>query len=239
MQTCMTPATRGLNHVLCCNVRARRNTRRFVIAFIIWLYWKPGVLAFVCYCTVRVCIWVARDFIFQQLLVVTEESSSSPVAGDSSSEQTQNIIVSSMTETIVVSEEKEIPSWEHDQRIISSATATTTLRHPLSCRPNEASCNARKMLKSLETLSLSSSSFSSSSSSSSDAESPLNPLRTEIRRFYSYLKSTEENWQSDGKEFYGPYAEIRASLDYTYHSNYKRERQALQVSKVFCFGIIY
>ena len=181
------------------------------------------------------CVWVARDFIVQQLLlVVIIESSSSPAA-EESSEQQQNIVFSSMTESIVVSEENELPPWEDEQRISS------TTHHPLSCRPNEASYNIMKELKSLETLTLSSSSFSlsSSSSSSSDEELSLKPLRVEMRRSYSYVKSTEENWRSDGKEFYGPYADIRASLDYTYHSNYKKERQALQVSKVFCFVSIY
>jgi len=45
---------------------------------------------------------------------------------------------------------------------------------------------------------------------------------------FSIEKSTEENHMSDDMYFYGPYAHIRKTLDYTYHCNYRRERQLLQ-----------
>jgi len=41
-------------------------------------------------------------------------------------------------------------------------------------------------------------------------------------------KSTEENYKSDNMEFYGPYAHLRKTLDYTYHKNYRKDRQMLQ-----------
>jgi predicted kinase len=52
------------------------------------------------------------------------------------------------------------------------------------------------------------------------------------RAQFSTLKSSEENHASDDMIFYEPYADIRASLDYTYHRNYTRERQRLQASIV-------
>jgi len=45
---------------------------------------------------------------------------------------------------------------------------------------------------------------------------------------FSSLLSTEDNYQSSSMFFYGPYAHIRERLDYSYHKNYKRERQMLQ-----------
>lgn len=48
-----------------------------------------------------------------------------------------------------------------------------------------------------------------------------------IKEFSSQL-STEDNYQSSSMFFYGPYAHIREKLDYSYHKNYKRERQMLQ-----------
>ena len=54
--------------------------------------------------------------------------------------------------------------------------------------------------------------------------------RTRARRKFSMIQSTEENNKSDDMEFYGPFAHIRATLDYTYHSNYRKERQFLQDS---------
>jgi len=45
---------------------------------------------------------------------------------------------------------------------------------------------------------------------------------------FSILKSTEENHESEDMYFYGPYAHVRKTLDYTYHRNYTRERQLLQ-----------
>jgi len=48
-----------------------------------------------------------------------------------------------------------------------------------------------------------------------------------IREFSTTL-STEDNYQSSRMAVYGPYAHLRETLDYTYHKNYKRERQMLQ-----------
>jgi len=49
-----------------------------------------------------------------------------------------------------------------------------------------------------------------------------------IIRSFSFKVSSEENHSSDDMCFYGPYAHIRKTLDYTYHKNYTRERQLLQ-----------
>jgi len=48
-----------------------------------------------------------------------------------------------------------------------------------------------------------------------------------IRRI-SNLASSEENHAADDMEFYGPFAEIRKTLDYSYHRNYTFERQHFQ-----------
>ena len=48
-----------------------------------------------------------------------------------------------------------------------------------------------------------------------------------IREFTTNL-STEDNYQSSSASFFGPYAHLRKTLDYTYHKNYNRERQMLQ-----------
>lgn len=40
--------------------------------------------------------------------------------------------------------------------------------------------------------------------------------------------STVTMYKSDDNKFYGPYASIRAGLDYKYHSNFKKSRQLLQ-----------
>jgi len=45
---------------------------------------------------------------------------------------------------------------------------------------------------------------------------------------FSIEKSTEEIHASKDMYFYGPYAHIRRTLDYSYHCNYTRERQLLQ-----------
>jgi len=47
-------------------------------------------------------------------------------------------------------------------------------------------------------------------------------------RSFDIQKSTEENHMSNNSYFYGPYAHIRKTIDYTYHHNYRRERQLLQ-----------
>mmetsp|Transcript_20562 Transcript_20562/g.31436 ORF Transcript_20562/g.31436 Transcript_20562/m.31436 type:complete len:405 (+) Transcript_20562:185-1399(+) len=54
------------------------------------------------------------------------------------------------------------------------------------------------------------------------------PKIVKISRRYSYLVSTETNWKSNDMKFYGPYADIRAKLDYNYHCNYTKERQQFQ-----------
>lgn len=45
---------------------------------------------------------------------------------------------------------------------------------------------------------------------------------------FSLDLSTEENYKTNSHLFYGPYRNFREKLDYTYHHNYKRERQILQ-----------
>lgn len=51
-----------------------------------------------------------------------------------------------------------------------------------------------------------------------------------VPRFkYDWSLSTEENYRSDMDcQLYGNYAAIRKTLDYSYHSNYTKERQLLQ-----------
>lgn len=52
---------------------------------------------------------------------------------------------------------------------------------------------------------------------------------TRHRRRFSAVLSSEENHKSDDPNaFYGPYAHIRKTIDYTYHSNYTFERQRFQ-----------
>jgi hypothetical protein len=48
-----------------------------------------------------------------------------------------------------------------------------------------------------------------------------------VKRFSSLL-STEQLHCADDLAFYGPYAHLRRMLDYTYYSNYSKERQWLQ-----------
>jgi hypothetical protein len=47
---------------------------------------------------------------------------------------------------------------------------------------------------------------------------------------FSLCKSTEENYKSEDKKFYGLYANLREMLDYSYHCNYTKERQLFQDS---------
>lgn len=56
------------------------------------------------------------------------------------------------------------------------------------------------------------------------------PEVDEVSRFkYDWSLSTEENYRSDADcQLYGNYAAIRKTLDYSYHSNYTKERQLLQ-----------
>jgi hypothetical protein len=48
------------------------------------------------------------------------------------------------------------------------------------------------------------------------------------RHRFSVTKSSEENHRSDDRKFYGQFAHIRKTLDYSYHSNYTFERQVFQ-----------
>ena len=52
---------------------------------------------------------------------------------------------------------------------------------------------------------------------------------THLRRF-STLLSTEDYNCVHSEEYFGPYAHLRKQLDYTYHTNYRKERQWLQDS---------
>lgn len=52
-------------------------------------------------------------------------------------------------------------------------------------------------------------------------------LRLESRSF-SLQVSTAVNHGCKSSEFYGPYSHIRSKMDYSYHTNYKKERQWLQ-----------
>mmetsp|Transcript_4451 Transcript_4451/g.12389 ORF Transcript_4451/g.12389 Transcript_4451/m.12389 type:complete len:177 (+) Transcript_4451:58-588(+) len=61
--------------------------------------------------------------------------------------------------------------------------------------------------------------------SSSEPEKTSRVFR---HRQFSTLKSSEKNNKSDDFAFYGPFAHLRKTLDYTYHSNYRMERQWLQ-----------
>ena len=54
--------------------------------------------------------------------------------------------------------------------------------------------------------------------------------RPRLVRSFCIKFTTEFNHKSDSKLFYGPYAHIRKTLDYNYHSNYTKERQWLQDS---------
>lgn len=69
--------------------------------------------------------------------------------------------------------------------------------------------------------------ISSSQKNIVSKESRHHNEKCSILRF-SIEKSTEKNHKSTNMHFYGPYAHIRKTLDYSYHSNYTRERQLLQ-----------
>jgi hypothetical protein len=47
-------------------------------------------------------------------------------------------------------------------------------------------------------------------------------------RSYDWSKPTSFNYGSPERRFFGPYASIRANLDFAYHGNYLRARQAIQ-----------
>ncbi|KAL7540760.1 hypothetical protein ACHAWF_006776 [Thalassiosira exigua] len=47
----------------------------------------------------------------------------------------------------------------------------------------------------------------------------------EVPAYYSVDLSTQENYGVEHREFWGPFRDIRAQLDYDYHGNYVRDRQ--------------
>jgi hypothetical protein len=49
-----------------------------------------------------------------------------------------------------------------------------------------------------------------------------------ISNKYNFHRSTNDNYGVLHREFYGPYAGIRARVDYSYHTNYTKERQEWQ-----------
>eukprot|EP00585_Thalassiosira_rotula_P019704 CAMPEP_0196201344 /NCGR_PEP_ID=MMETSP0912-20130531/4451_1 /TAXON_ID=49265 /ORGANISM="Thalassiosira rotula, Strain GSO102" /LENGTH=379 /DNA_ID=CAMNT_0041474987 /DNA_START=179 /DNA_END=1318 /DNA_ORIENTATION=+ len=49
-----------------------------------------------------------------------------------------------------------------------------------------------------------------------------------IPSYFSFDLSTQENYGEENRDYYGPFKEIRANLDFEYHGNYKKERQAFQ-----------
>jgi predicted kinase len=54
------------------------------------------------------------------------------------------------------------------------------------------------------------------------------PRSIRQRRVFSALQSSEENHKSGDMKFYGQFAHIRATLDYSYHQNYTAGRQMFQ-----------
>lgn len=50
----------------------------------------------------------------------------------------------------------------------------------------------------------------------------------EVPANFDPKKSTVDNYHTNNRDSYGPYADIRASLDFDFHSNYTAERQAFQ-----------
>lgn len=56
------------------------------------------------------------------------------------------------------------------------------------------------------------------------------PRRGKLQRGFSLKRSTEWNNSTDEELFFGPYAHIRKTIDYNYHSNYVKTRQWLQDS---------
>lgn len=49
-----------------------------------------------------------------------------------------------------------------------------------------------------------------------------------IPSFFSLDMPTQENYGTENKQFYGPFKEIRSSLDFDYHGNYSKSRQEFQ-----------
>jgi len=78
--------------------------------------------------------------------------------------------------------------------------------------PKHGSCPSRALQRKASTLALD--------------VAPPKPMR--VRRRFSTLASTEDNYLSSSLEFYGCYQHIRSTLDYNYHRCYTKQRQLLQ-----------
>ena len=61
---------------------------------------------------------------------------------------------------------------------------------------------------------------------------PHSAPRAEISESFDWSKSTSANYCSPEKHFFGPFAAIRASLDYEYHNNYVRSRSSVFLSRL-------
>jgi len=63
----------------------------------------------------------------------------------------------------------------------------------------------------------------------------------EVKTSYNYEESTEWNYTAEHMYFFGIYQELRASLDYTYHQNYTKERQLFQdeIVKKYSSSIVW
>ena len=55
-----------------------------------------------------------------------------------------------------------------------------------------------------------------------------------VKDDYDYSKTTSDNYATDSKEYVGDYSEIRATRDYSYHSNFCKERQRWQDFAIKC-----
>jgi len=65
-------------------------------------------------------------------------------------------------------------------------------------------------------------------SSTEVVDDSSNLISSVVANEISVHKSSEENHRSDDMKFYGKFASIRENLDYSYHSNYTKERQHIQ-----------
>lgn len=52
--------------------------------------------------------------------------------------------------------------------------------------------------------------------------------RSTLMQRFSAFQSSEDNHKSNDRKFYGPFADTRATLDYSYHKNYTCDRQLFQ-----------
>mmetsp|Transcript_47 Transcript_47/g.135 ORF Transcript_47/g.135 Transcript_47/m.135 type:complete len:657 (+) Transcript_47:21-1991(+) len=60
----------------------------------------------------------------------------------------------------------------------------------------------------------------------------MQTLNFSIPERYDFHKSTNDNYGVNNREFYGEYAEYRGPVDYSYHTNYTKARQAWQDSAI-------